>query len=83
MSVEWYVTRGKERVGPLSSRQLKELVGRGKVRPDDLLWVEGMSEGVPARTAGLFPPKGAEATPPPVPIQPLPPPPLPKPAGEK
>ena len=70
MSAEWYYTRGKERVGPLSSKQLKALAARNEVRPDDLLWTDGMSEGVPASIVGLFPPKGATPVPPPVPSKP-------------
>jgi hypothetical protein len=47
MTQEWYVARkgqgeGK-RYGPVPLNQLRDLVDSGKVRPDDLVWNEGMT----------------------------------------
>lgn len=52
---EWYyVIEGKEH-GPVSTEQLKEMARDGRLKPDDLLWREGMKEWLPAAGAkGLF-----------------------------
>ncbi len=56
MSTQWYYAINGERGGPISAGELKALADQGRLRPDDLIWKEGMSEWCPARVAkGLFP----------------------------
>jgi len=52
---QWYYTHNDEEHGPVSTGQLKQLAGAGKLRADDLVWKEGMSDWVAAsRVGGLF-----------------------------
>lgn len=44
---QYWVIRGRERRGPYEESDVLEGVELGTVRPNDLLWVEGMREGVP------------------------------------
>jgi len=52
MRDEWYVARrgedGNKRYGPVPLRQLRDLLDAGDVRPDDLVWCEGMAGWLPA-----------------------------------
>jgi TM2 domain-containing membrane protein YozV len=48
MASEWYYSHGGQRLGPVSSEQLKDLAAAGKLGPDDLVWKEGMDDWVPA-----------------------------------
>ncbi len=53
--VEWYYARDDKQQGPVSAGELKQLASRGEVRPDDLVWREGMDDWVEARNVkGLF-----------------------------
>ncbi len=53
--VDWYFARGNKQSGPVSSVDLKRLADVGELRPDDLVWREGLSEWVMARNVrGLF-----------------------------
>ncbi|MEN6406767.1 MAG: DUF4339 domain-containing protein [Thermoguttaceae bacterium] len=53
--VEWYFARGTKQVGPVSAAELKRLAGVGELRPQDLVWREGLAEWAPARSVrGLF-----------------------------
>jgi hypothetical protein len=53
--VEWYYARGNQQVGPVSAAELKRLAGGGEIRPDDLVWRDGLTEWAPARSVrGLF-----------------------------
>lgn len=65
-AVQWYHARGTEQFGPVSAGELKQLAQSGRLKPDDLVWREGMADWAPARTVrGLFdadvvaPPKAA------------------------
>jgi hypothetical protein len=61
--VEWFYAQENQRFGPVSAAELKALADAGKLRPEDLVWREGMDGWVPARRVkGLF-----EAESPPVP----------------
>lgn len=63
MAQQWYVSRSGTQDGPFSSSQLKELAVTKKLKPDDLVWMEGMAEWAQASNVkGLFPP-----SPPPIP----------------
>lgn len=61
----WHYAIGTERKGPVTEAQLDELVTRGEVRPDTLVWRDGMVDWQPlaaARpTAGAPPPLAAPA----------------------
>src|SRR5947209_7440585 len=58
MGNEWFYTQnGRAAPAPVSPEQLKQLAGGGLLRPDDLVWKEGMPNWVPAASLkGLFPP---------------------------
>lgn len=56
MSDQWYCSREGNRIGPVSTEQIREAVGAGKLLPTDLVWKTGMTEWMPAnRITGLFP----------------------------
>ncbi len=79
--VEWFYAQGDKQQGPVSAGEIKSLADTGKLRPDDLVWREGMEDWIPARKVkGLFesesagpppgqpapaPPRGGAATAPP------------------
>jgi hypothetical protein len=74
-SSEWYYARGDRRLGPVPVNELKRLAAGGDLRPEDLVWRDGMADWAFARNVkGLFgdvpaPPPGAAASvvsPPPV-----------------
>jgi putative ABC transport system ATP-binding protein len=45
----WYYAQSRPmRVGPLSDRQLQDLVNAGQIRPTDMVWLEGTPRWVPA-----------------------------------
>lgn len=53
---EWYYQgpAGK-RMGPVSADELRKLAAAGRIRPDDLVWHEGLTEWAAARgVKGLF-----------------------------
>jgi len=56
---QYWVTRGGVRRGPYEEAEILEAVELGTVRHSDLLWVEGMREGIPV--ADVFAQLGAGA----------------------
>ncbi len=44
---QFWVTHGGERRGPYEESEVLEAVELGIIRPTDLLWVQGMREGIP------------------------------------
>jgi hypothetical protein len=61
-STEWYYAHDGQQAGPVSALELKQLADAGKLRPDDLVWQEGMKDWSPARKVkGLFEPKQVAA----------------------
>ena len=55
----WYYARGEVERGPFTLLQIKALANASKVRPDDLVWREGMENWTAAReVTELFPPAG-------------------------
>ncbi len=46
----WYYALGSSRFGPVPMARLVELIRVGQVRPDTLVWREGMGDWVAART---------------------------------
>ena len=60
--VEWYYARDNRQMGPISSAELKRLATFDELRPDDLVWREGMTEWAAARNVrGLFEEEGVTA----------------------
>jgi hypothetical protein len=52
----WYYAHDETRIGPFSSRQLKELASTGAILLSDTIWKEGIAKGVVAsRVKDLFP----------------------------
>ena len=53
--VQWYYARDDQPMGPVSASELKQLAEVGELKPDDLLWREGMDEWTTAiNLRGLF-----------------------------
>lgn len=53
--VEWYYAKDNRQMGPVSALELKRLATFDELRPDDLVWREGMTEWAAARNVrGLF-----------------------------
>jgi hypothetical protein len=51
----WYFARDGRQSGPFSAVQLLEMASGGQLQPQDLVWKEGMAQGVPAaRVRKLF-----------------------------
>jgi hypothetical protein len=74
MATHWYYAKNGTKQGPVSSRELKNLVDGGWLVPTDLVWKQGMPNWYPAsKIKGLFqvqPP----VVPPPMPVTaPVPP----------
>ena len=68
MSAWRYVQNGQP-CGPLDTAALKEMLNRGAISPDTLVWQEGMSDWVAARRLPEFAPP-APAAPPVPPVAP-------------
>jgi hypothetical protein len=55
MAAEWYYTTNKQQMGPVSWEELRQLAGKALLKPEDLVWTEGMGEWTKAaRQQGLF-----------------------------
>ena len=69
MAHQWYCSIDGEERGPLVSREIRELAAKGSLRPNDLIWREGLPDWVRADSVeGLFP-KQQQPGPPPIPRQ--------------
>ncbi len=42
-AAEWFYTRGGEELGPVTTAQIKQLIGIGEVVADDYVWMEGLA----------------------------------------
>jgi uncharacterized RDD family membrane protein YckC len=62
----WYYVKDGARQGPVEEGELSRLAGQGAVRPDTLVWSEGMSDWRPYSTVTLsapgYPPAGPPVT---------------------
>lgn len=68
MAEQWHYAKEKERFGPVSNIQLKELIQSGKVQQTDYVWKKGMASWVSANTiAELISPHLDNEPPPPLP----------------
>jgi uncharacterized membrane protein len=69
--MQWFYAKNREQMGPVDDAGIRDLVRRGVVRADDLVWNETM--GAAWRKAGelpeLFPAPAAFAVPPPPPSE--------------
>lgn len=66
MANEWYYENGGNRHGPVAPSALKQLADSGDIRPETLVWREGMPQWAQARAVkGLF--TGNAPAPPPAP----------------
>ena len=54
MASEWYYSHAGQRLGPVSTDQLKDLAAAGQLGPDDLVWKDGMENWVPAGKVKKF-----------------------------
>ena len=62
MADQWYYTENRERRGPVSQEQLKQLATSGKLKSTDKVWKKGMAAWMPASEHDwLFPPSPADA----------------------
>jgi hypothetical protein len=51
----WYYASGGQQRGPVKTAQLKQMATAGDLKPDDLVWCDGMANWSPASTVkGLF-----------------------------
>jgi hypothetical protein len=65
---EWYYASNNQRLGPVSTDQLRQLATSGKLSPGDLVWKDGMGNWAAASTIpGLFPAPAAASAPIPAP----------------
>jgi hypothetical protein len=61
---QWFAARKKEKLGPFSLKQLKQLASAGKLRSTDMLLEEGTAKWMAASVVGnLFPPASAQMRP--------------------
>ncbi|MDB5320819.1 MAG: hypothetical protein JWN40_2450 [Phycisphaerales bacterium] len=52
---EWHYSSNGQQLGPVTSAQLKQLVGSGQLQATDMVWKDGMADWAPAgRIKGLF-----------------------------
>jgi hypothetical protein len=55
MAVKWFYGAEHARLGPFSAQELKELKQRGRLQPTDMVWKEGVLNGLLAsKIRGLF-----------------------------
>jgi hypothetical protein len=53
--IEWFYAKGDKHSGPVNSVELKRMATVGELKPDDLVWREGMADWTVARNVrGLF-----------------------------
>src|SRR5947209_6225668 len=45
----YYIMQGRDRNGPFALDRLQDMLDRGELFPDDLVWCEGMPDWAPAR----------------------------------
>ena len=58
----WYYVKDGARQGPVEEAELGQLVGQAVVRPDTLVWCEGMADWRPYSTVAPPPPLGVPTT---------------------
>lgn len=63
----WYYAIGKQQNGPISLDEIRRLVASGTIRPEGLVWREGMSQWQPVSEVSELAGTLAATTPPPIP----------------
>jgi hypothetical protein len=54
-AIDWFYAKGDKHFGPVNAGELKRMATAGELKPDDLVWREGMAEWTIARNVrGLF-----------------------------
>ncbi|HIQ22992.1 MAG TPA: DUF4339 domain-containing protein, partial [Planctomycetes bacterium] len=54
-AAEWFYARENRQHGPVSPLELRHLAASGQLRPEDLVWREGLADWIPAaKVKGLF-----------------------------
>lgn len=73
MAAEWYYAKNKQKVGPVTFEQLKELVRSVQLARTDMVWQQGMAKWTEAsQVEGLFESSPPKTVPPPIPPAPPP-----------
>jgi uncharacterized RDD family membrane protein YckC len=55
MSEEWYVAKEGNRAGPFTAVRIRQMIAGGTLKPDHLVWKQGMAGWLPASSVkGLF-----------------------------
>ncbi len=69
MSTEplWFFELDGERVGPLSEREMRDRIGSGEIKPETLVWREGMADWATLSQTELASTAGVPRTPPKMP----------------
>ena len=62
MSDQWYYGQNGQQKGPVSVEVMQQLVAGGHIKPEDLVWKEGMANWVSAGSLPEFFPTGANPT---------------------
>jgi hypothetical protein len=67
----WFFASNGQQQGPIPETQLRDLIARGAVTPDTLVWTDGMSgwqraSDIPGLISGAHPPAMPQGGPPPV-----------------
>ena len=56
MATQWFIARHKQRFGPFSAGQLKQLAALGLLQPGEHLWAQGTPKWVMAQSVEeIFP----------------------------
>jgi GYF domain 2 len=63
VSADWFYSVGDSRQGPVTEDALQRMARSGTLRPDDLVWREGMADWVEARTVETFFPRARPTEP--------------------
>jgi len=67
LSAQWYLHQNNQQKGPFSWDDLSEQANKGMIKPEDLIWSEGMADWQAAKKIeGLLP---KSETPPPPPVE--------------
>jgi hypothetical protein len=64
----WYYLRQGERLGPVGTEALRQVIASGQLTSNELVWSEGMSQWAPAHSVGDL---WAGGPPPPPPLPPM------------
>jgi len=57
VNADWFYTLGNERHGPVTEDELRRVAASGQLRPDDLVWKDGMPDWVEAGSVDLLFPR--------------------------